>query len=163
MTGPDLNEDVILACADLAGRAGALDFEIGYVHEGVPVEDAGWYAQVSYRGARIMTDEHRSPSLAAAALAERLLAGAACRCGQPVTLSDTREGCRWRLAGRRWEPGCDAPPIRIPAAGRGDPTVMLRALTDAQVAAAADLAGTNRTERRAARRLARRLRKDPPP
>jgi hypothetical protein len=107
----ELNEDVVVACADLVGRAGARDFEIGWVRDDVPAEDAGWYAVAAYQGARIMTDEHRSPTAAALALAERLLAGATCRCGEPVTLSDSRPGCRWRLMGRRWEPGCTAPTV----------------------------------------------------
>jgi hypothetical protein len=122
-----MSGDVIVACADLAGRAGASGFEIGYLRDDVPHEEAGWYAHANYRGTRIMVDEHRSPSAAALALAERILAGAECRCRRPVTMNDGTPGCRWRLVGRRWEPGCDAPPVRVSGA-RGDLTAMRQAL-----------------------------------
>jgi hypothetical protein len=121
-----LNADVVIACADLVGRAGAEDFEIGYLHDDVPAEEAGWYAVARYRGARLTADDHRSPSTAAVALAERLLTDARCRCGQAVTLADGRAGCRWQLAGKRWEPGCDARPIRMAAGTRGDVAAMQR-------------------------------------
>ena len=136
--------DAVMACADLVGRAGARDFEIGYMHDDVPVEDAGWYAVAAYQGARIMTDGHRSPTTAAMALAERLLIGATCRCRQPVALSDDRPGCRWRLVGQRWEPGCDAPPVRIDGP-RGDHAAMVQALGQPPTP-------MNRRERRAAKR-----------
>lgn len=135
-----LNSDVIIACADLAGRAGASSFDIGYLHDNVPADQAGWYATAHYRGARIVTDEHRFPDLAAFALALRLLSDATCRCTQPVTLTDGATGCRWRLVGARWEPGCDAPPLRY-AGPAGDHAAM-----------AVALAGANRAQRRAARK-----------
>lgn len=122
-----LNGDAVEACADLVGRAGASGFQIGYLHDDVPIEDAGWYAHAQYRGARIMVEGRRSPSEAALALAERLLRGAACRCGKTVTLTDNSNGCRWRLAGKRWEPGCDAPPVRVDGQ-RGDLAAMNRAM-----------------------------------
>lgn len=133
-----INDDVVMACAALAGRAGASSFEMGYLHDDVPVEEAGWYATALYRGARISVDGHRSPTGAALALAERLLRGAMCRCTKPVTLSDGAEGCRWRLVGARWEPGCDEAPLTI-RGERGDHAAMTLALG-------------NRAERRAARK-----------
>ncbi|GIF08692.1 hypothetical protein [Actinoplanes siamensis] len=136
-----VNDDIVIACADLAGRAGATSFEIGYLHDDVPADEAGWYAHVQYRGARITAEDHRSPTGAALALAERLLRGATCRCRRPVTLSDAAEGCRWRLVGQRWEPGCDAAPLRLDGP-RGDLAAMQAAL--AQPA--------NRAARRAAKR-----------
>jgi hypothetical protein len=136
------NEDVVIACADLVGRCGASGFEIGYLHDGVPVEDAGWHASAQFRGARIMVEDHRSPTGAALALAERLLRGAACRCRQPVTLSDGKPGCRWRLVGKRWEPGCDAEPIHVKGQ-RGDYAAMVEALNQHQ---------PNRAARRAAKK-----------
>lgn len=124
-----LNGDIITACADLVGRAGAREFEIGHIHDNVPVDEAGWYAHATYQGARIQTQDHRSPTAAALALAERLLANASCRCGRTVTLSDDQpDRCRWRLTGARWEPGCDAPPIRMDKAMRGDWDGMNRAM-----------------------------------
>lgn len=130
-------EAILIACADLAGRTGAKEFEIGYLHDGVPIDQAGWYAHAQFRGARIHIEEQRSPVAAAYALAVRLLTGAKCvRCGSLVTLASdgtafafTRahlaDGttwsaeeaaaagqCRWRLVGERWEPSC-------PEAGAG--------------------------------------------
>lgn len=143
MTNP-MAGDAVVACADLVGRAGASGFEIGYLRDDVPVEEAGWYAQAIYQGARIMTDEHRSPTGAAMALAERLLAGAGCRCGRPVTLADDQAGaCRWTLMGKRWEPSCDAPSLRIDG-GRGDYAAITRAWHERPPA--------NRAERRRRRR-----------
>lgn len=134
-----MHGDIVVACADLVGRAGARGFEIGYLRDDVPPDEAGWYAVAEYRGAKIMTDEHRSPTIAAMALSERLLAGAACRCGEPVTLDDGQRGCRWRLMGKRWEPGCDAPPVRVEGSKRGDYGAIAQAMG-------------NRAQRRAAQR-----------
>lgn len=139
-----MNTDQVVACVDLVARCGGRDFEIGYLHEGVPLEDAGWWASVSFKGARIMEQDHRSPSGAALALAERLLNDAACRCGKPVALSDDRPGCRWRLMGQRWEPGCDVAPIRV-AGERGDVAAMARAWQERHP-------GDNRAARRKAKR-----------
>lgn len=120
------DENVVVACADLVGRAGARSFEIGHIHENVPADEAGWYAVAYYQGGRIQTDEHRSPILACMALAERLLSRGTCRCRRPVTLSDSRPGCcRWRLIGARWEPSCDVPSLTVPP---GDYAAMKRAL-----------------------------------
>lgn len=138
---PHINDDVVIACADLVGRAGASGFEIGYLHDDVPVEEAGWYAHAQYRGARITVEDHRSPTGAALALAERLLSGATCRCRKPVTLSGGQPGCRWRLAGQRWEPGCDAPSLTVKGTP-GDYAAMQRAMAEP----------TNRAARRAAKR-----------
>jgi len=140
-----LNEDAVLACADLVARCGASDFELGYLHDDVPIERAAWYAVAKFRGARISVDEHQSPTLAATALSERLLRGAMCRCRRPVSLSDSRLGCRWRLVGPRWEPGCDAEPLKVPGE-RGDLAAMQRAIAQPM----------NRAARRAARRRSSR-------
>lgn len=139
---PDLSDDIVAACAHLADRSGASGFEIGHMHDDVPVEEAGWYATVTFQGARITVDEHRSPTAAALALAERLLSGATCRCMQPVSLSNDRPGCRWRLMGDRWTPGCDAAPIHVAGGQRGDYTAIQAAMA----------AHGNRATRRAAKR-----------
>lgn len=141
MTTVDLNEDAVLACADLVGRAGASEFKIGYLHDDVPTAEVGWYATAFYRGMRISADDHKSPTLAATALAERLLRGAMCRCRQPVALSDGRDGCRWRLVGAKWEPGCDAPPLTVNGT-RGDYAAMARVMAEP----------SNRAERRKKKR-----------
>lgn len=125
-----MSTDTVEACADLTGRTGAQGFEIGYVHDDVPVEEAGWCAHATFRGTRVQVQDHRSPSAAALALAERLLAGGQCRCGERVTLNDYQVGCRWRLVGKRWEPGCDAPSVKVDAA-RGDLDAMQQAMASA--------------------------------
>lgn len=121
------NDDMVMACAHLVDRSGASGFEIGYVNEDVPIEEAGWYAHAQYQGARLTAADHRSPTLAALALAERLLRGARCKCRQMVTLSDAAPGCRWRLVGARWESGCDDEPIHVNAE-RGDITALQEAM-----------------------------------
>jgi hypothetical protein len=117
-------DDAVLACADLVGRAGASEFEIGYTGDET---DPRWYAHAKYRGARLQVQDHRDPTGAAMALAARLMRGATCRCRRPVALSDGAKGCRWRLVGQRWEPGCDAPPLKVDGP-RGDLEAMRRAM-----------------------------------
>lgn len=125
-----LDDDALLAAVDLVGRTGATNFQVGYLHDGVPPEEAGWYAHAQYRGARITAEDHPGPVEAAEALARCLLNGAKCaHCGSLVALSDagamaydTRlvDGsewtveqaraagqCRWRRIGARWERGCE--------------------------------------------------------
>lgn len=127
--GDYINDDVVMACADLVGRAGAAGFELGYLHDDVPVQDAGWYATAFYQGARITVADQPSPSAAAFGLGERLLRGATCRCSRRVTLTGAVDGCRWRLVGARWEPGCDAAPLTVDGP-RGDLTAIEHALTN---------------------------------
>jgi hypothetical protein len=126
--------DVVVACADLVGRAGASALELGWTCPHVPGEldghncpDVTWYATAVYKGARLTVDEHPSPTTAALALAERLLRGATCKCGKEVAMSDGRDGCRWQLVGQRWKPGCDAAPVTVKG-GRGDFAAMRRAI-----------------------------------
>lgn len=126
----DLDQDAVIAAADLVRRSGAQEFEIGYVHEDVPVEEACWYAQATYKGARLIVENHRGPVEAAEALARRLMTGAKCaHCGGLVALSDrgavvferqqmadgttwgpaqaAKAGqCRWRRVGDTWQRGC---------------------------------------------------------
>ena len=124
----NLDEDAVLACADLVGRTGAKEFQIGYLHDEPPHQ---WYAHAQYRGTRI-TEEHCSgPSEAADALCRRLLTGAKCaHCGGLVALSGAgavaygnpvmADGstwsaaeaaaagqCRWRRMGAKWVMGCE--------------------------------------------------------
>lgn len=135
MTQPDwMNIDAVIACADLVDRTGASGgFEIGYLRDDVPVDQAGWYAHARYMGARLTSENHASPSAAALGLAERILRGATCKCRRPVTLRDDQQPkrCRWRLMGQRWEPGCDAPAIHVEAE-RGDMAAMRRAMEAGQ-------------------------------
>jgi hypothetical protein len=131
---PPGDEDRLIACADLCGRAGARSFEIGYLHDNVPCDRAGWYATAYYRGGRLTADDCRSPGEAADQLARQLLTGARCRCGRLVALMHegafawkravmtdgstwtaeqaadvtARSGlCHWERHGRRWDRECD--------------------------------------------------------
>jgi hypothetical protein len=136
-----IDQDAVIACADLAGRTGAREFVVGYLHEDVPAEQAGWYAEVTYQGVKIICDDYPGPDQACDALARRLLHGARCtHCHGLVTLSDqgavapgvahmidgstytsedaaTWPQCRWRRMGDRWVRGCER---RIPPPRRGD-------------------------------------------
>jgi len=101
------DDEAITACADLVGRSGATSFIIGYLHEGVPIAEAGWYAHAQYHGARLICENQRGPAEAAEGLSARLLDGARCvYCSLPVVTGDG-EGCRWHREGARWEPGCE--------------------------------------------------------
>ncbi len=134
--------DALKACVDLVGRSGGRGFEIGYLHDGVPIERAGGWAHAQYSGARIAVENQPGPAAAAAALAKKVLTGAKCQCGSLVRLSDdgamfmgTRERpatladgttgsaaeaeaagqCRWVREGARWVKGCERDPERRPA------------------------------------------------
>lgn len=91
----NLDQDAVIAAADLVGRSGARNLTLGWDCPHTP--DASddhtcpqviWYAAAQYRGTRIITERHPGPVEAAEALARRLLSGATCRCGRLVTLSD---------------------------------------------------------------------------
>jgi len=123
------DEDALMAAVDLVGRTGATAFEIGYLNDDVPPEEAGWYAHAQYRGARI-TAESSGPVEAAEALAMRLLAGGKCtNCSGLIALSPAgavvypsatltdgtkwtakqakaARQCLWTRTGRTWQRGC---------------------------------------------------------
>lgn len=111
------------AAVDLVGRTGATSFEVGYLHDDVPVELAGWWAHAQYRGRRITVDDQPGPIDAAEALAVRLMTGAMCaHCKQPVLMDDLPiagpNGCRWWRSGAAWVRGCDPTNPRSRAWGR---------------------------------------------
>jgi hypothetical protein len=125
------DEKAVIACADLVGRTGATNLEIGYLHDNVPPEQAGWYAQAQYKGTRITAEDHTGPARAAEALARRLLTGARCaHCKGLVSLTSTgaiafglarlidgtpwtaeqaskTAQCLWVRRGERWIRGCE--------------------------------------------------------
>jgi hypothetical protein len=128
----DLDEAAV-AAVELVGRTGATGFELGYLHDNVPVEEAAWYAHAQFRGARITAENHPGPVEACEALARRLLSGGQCKCGRLVAMSDDgafayrkahlvnggswtaedaqRAGqCQWRRIAQRWTPGCEVAP-----------------------------------------------------
>jgi hypothetical protein len=103
------DQDALVAALDLVGRSGATEAEVGFLHDDVPPEEAGWYAHAKYQGARV-TVEAEGPVEAAEGLARRLLHGAMCRrCGEPIQLADDKPGCRWTRQGAKWTPGCGKP------------------------------------------------------
>lgn len=130
LPGVDYDEDALYAAAGLVGRAGATSFQLGWLHDDVPVAEMGWYAHAQYKGARISVEHQPGPVQAADALARRLLTGARCtRCNRLVALSDlgaiaypapvmvdgtrwsaaeARDAgqCRWTRNGRRWDSAC---------------------------------------------------------
>lgn len=105
------DQDALIAGADLVRRSGARQFEVGYLHDDVPTEEAGWYAHAQYKGHRVIVENKPGPIEAVEGLARRLLADATCRrCGNRISLSEEGEGiCRWTRLGKRWGPGCDLP------------------------------------------------------
>lgn len=127
---PELN-DRLIAAVDLVGRSGAREFEAGYLHDDVPLEEADWWASALYKGTKIQVEHEKSPIDAAEALAFRILTGSKCNhCQKLVALSDdgafafidahlidgtewkakdvARLGqCRWRRVGDRWVRGCE--------------------------------------------------------
>lgn len=121
--------DEVLAAADLADRAGAKQFKLGYLHDHVPIEEAQWYAYAEYTGHSIGVENRRSPQDAATELAERILQDGLCRCGRPVTLYEQVEGkCRWQRVGKRWESSCDAASVRVRDGLRGNLAAMHEAM-----------------------------------
>lgn len=125
--------DAVLAAADLVSRSGATGFDVGFLHDDVPISQAGWWATARYQGARICVEDQPGPVEAMEALALRILTGARCRCGRLVALSDLgavigtgqvmADGkpwtpelaaaagqCRWRRRGARWIRGCEGTP-----------------------------------------------------
>lgn len=149
-----MSEDMVLACFDLIDRAGAIESRLEWTCPHVPgVDDdhscdrVTWSFTATYRGARLIRDGYRTPGEAAYALAERLLHGATCRCGEPVTLNGAGHGCRWHLVGPKWLPSCDAPPMTIQGE-RGDPAAIRRAVPP-----------PNREQRRAAARKRKQRRR----
>lgn len=131
-----LDQDSLDAGLDLIGRTGARDLVIGFVHDDVPPDQAGWYATASYKGAKVISEDHKGPVEAVEALARRLLTGAKCtHCEGLIALSDhgalfyagatmadgstfteqqarNRPHCRYRRVGNRWVRGCSLPPNR---------------------------------------------------
>jgi hypothetical protein len=126
--------DQAAAALDLVGRTGARQLEIGHLHENVPVDQAAWYAKVTYQGARVIEENHTSPAAALEALAVQLLTGAMCNhCKGLVALTRagavffpdahhpdgsvlteaearSRPQCHWRRVEQRWVRGCEKTP-----------------------------------------------------
>jgi hypothetical protein len=105
-----LDMDAVVAVADLVARAGGREFEIGHLEDGVPVEQARWYATARFKGAMLIADEKAGPDEAADALARRILSGGKCTyCHKTVVLNLTKPNkqCLWHRDGNAWVQGCN--------------------------------------------------------
>lgn len=124
MSLPKQYEDAIIAAAELIGRSGAQQFELGWLYDdeepppgwpegvAVPVEEQGWYATARYKGA-LLKGEGNHPAEACERLATRVLHGGQCvNCKQSINLMP-EEGnwsdgnCNWHREGKHWLRGCD--------------------------------------------------------
>ena len=108
----DYDQDALDAGLDLVGRTGATKLEVGYLHDDVPAEKAGWYAQAQFHGARVIAEDHTNPVNAVEALARKLMEGGLCTyCGRTITISThpyPGPCCRWTRNGDKWIRGCEA-------------------------------------------------------
>jgi hypothetical protein len=123
---PNLDDDAIAAGVALLGRSGAREFEVGYLHDNVPVTEAGWWARVRYPKGRkavrshdgrmgsltgtvtILAEDKPGPLEAIEDLIGQVLAGGQCTyCHRRVIIDGyRRKWCRWRRVARNWVPGC---------------------------------------------------------
>lgn len=122
-----IDEDVVIAAADLCARAGAQEFEIGHAGD----DETDWWCSAKYRGARVTVEHFAMPDKAAEALAVRLLTGAKCGCGKlvrlgfwgavaftkpvmadgkpfPIGQAAAAGQCQWKREGRTWVSECGA-------------------------------------------------------
>lgn len=101
--------NTVVAIADLVGRSGGTQFEIGYLEEDVPIAEARWYCQASFKGAKLIADEHKSPMEACDELARKILTGGRCQFCERITMvaaDATDAACGWYRDQDRWMPGC---------------------------------------------------------
>lgn len=108
-----LDSDALVAAADLVGRSGASNFQVGYLHDdddpSFLVFGPQWYAHAQYRGRRITAEGFDRPDDAADHLAKKILAGGQCaHCALIVSLDfDAPERCHWWREADRWVRGCE--------------------------------------------------------
>lgn len=119
MNQDQLHEPQLLAAIEVVGRANASDFEVGYLEDADDPTVMRWWATARWRGTRVTVEGHRTPGLAAEALARRLLEGGTCtHCGRRIALtlhrpkgSARKKLCAWRRVDLTWVRGCAS---RIP-------------------------------------------------
>jgi hypothetical protein len=100
-----LGLDEVQAAVDLAKRSGAKSFLMGHT----PDDKPEWHVRVKYTGhPDQFVSGHDSPQGAGIGIAEFLLVGSRCACGNTVTfLTDAcGEVCCWRRVGQIWLAGC---------------------------------------------------------
>lgn len=119
-------QDCVTAIADLAGRSGARELEIGWLRDPDEPEfeklGAGWYVSVFYKGLRLTVDEQPTPAHACDGVAHKLLDGGTCaHCLKQTTTAQTPLGtyehgasppagegvCVWYRDGAKWVRGCE--------------------------------------------------------
>lgn len=116
-TLPKEHMDAIVAAAELIGRAGGKEFEVGFLDEDAPVHLARWWASATFNGAKVMVDEQPSGALACELLARQVLDGGLCtHCRRVVRIrpeghvEDRYKGpkpCAWHRVGPTWKRGCE--------------------------------------------------------
>jgi hypothetical protein len=101
-------KEALQAAADIVGRTGASDFEVGYERDGVPTEQAGWYAEATYKTGQKVRVEGIGPVFAADNLVRYLLDGGQClHCQAPIVVAGPLKGCcYWTREGDKWWAGC---------------------------------------------------------
>lgn len=124
MSIPDEYMDAVVAAAEIVGRSGGREFEIGWLYDDedpppdwpegvkVPIEEQRWYATARYKGA-LLKGEGTWPWEAAERLAARVLHGGKCVvCGKSINLVPEQGrwsdgNCNWHREGKHWLRGCD--------------------------------------------------------
>lgn len=112
--------ECVQAIADLVGRSGAREFEMGYVDAEVEGGPETWYCTAVYRGAKLFVDDQPTPAHAADGLAHVILDGGMCtHCGEKTSTRGTPLGvyikfgrskkarCIWYRDGNVWKRGCE--------------------------------------------------------
>lgn len=115
--------DAVIAAAEIVGRSGGTEFEIGWLYDDeepppgwpegkpVPVEEQQWYATARYKGA-MLKGEGTWPWEACQRLAARVLHGGQCtHCKKKINLVPEQghwaDGeCNWQRVGKHWIRGC---------------------------------------------------------
>lgn len=102
-------DDVLVALGLVCERVGALGMEIAYLHDGVPMEEAGWYASAHLRGTRIIAENMVGPIEAAEELIFQILQGGQCfGCRKVAVVDFTRKVPTQHFGDRThdpaWEP-----------------------------------------------------------
>lgn len=107
--GEDEYKRRTMEAIDMAGRSGAKGLEMGYTNDGVPWEEAGWYAKAEFKSGTLVVDDQTDPLEAIEKLAARIQDKARCRwCSRLISwgpwVGNTR--CAWSKVDGRWQPGC---------------------------------------------------------
>jgi hypothetical protein len=98
-----------LACSNLLARANIQALSINWTRSG----GAHWWASCIDSAGNRLTEHGLGPTMALAAITERVASTCRCECGRPIAISDRApQGCRWRLEGTRFVSGHTGPSIQ---------------------------------------------------